>query len=66
MNDHLPCSGWPEDSTKAEGCLRKSSPRSFLVAHDSDRDQTGIRSGVASGILVSAELVQKVCASAGW
>lgn len=42
MNDHLPCSGWPEDSTKAEGRLRKSSPRSFLVAHDSDRDQTGI------------------------
>lgn len=36
MNDDLPCSGWPEDSTKAEGRLRKDMPRSFLV-HDSDR-----------------------------
>lgn len=37
MNDHLPCSGWSEDSTKEESGLRKGSPRSFLVAHDSDR-----------------------------
>lgn len=36
MNDDLPCSGWPEDSTKAEDRLRKDRPRSFLV-HDSDR-----------------------------
>lgn len=36
-DDHLPCSGWSEDSTKEESGLRKGSPRSFLVAHDSDR-----------------------------
>lgn len=37
MNDHLPCGGWSEDSTKEESGLRKGSPRSFLAAHDSDR-----------------------------